>query len=66
LKYTLKNLKERMQKVCGEWPDSELDPDFKEWFQGFEKELRGLLKQPIGHFPMDYHRQLIREILGEG
>jgi len=52
------------------WHEAYGEQQGLKWILGLlderDKELRDLLKQPIGHFPMDYHRQLIREILGEG
>ena len=43
MSFNLKELKEIMQKSMAEWPNSELDPNFKKWFEGFEEKQRQII-----------------------
>jgi len=68
MKFNLKMLKD-MMKQREESPDWSVDPDFKNWLEGFEAELREKLntyKTDYGSFylHMSGYKE-IKEILGE-
>ena len=71
MKYNLKALKQRICNAQEEYPDGYIDPEFKEWLVGFEKELRRKLQLmeylKLQNTVMDSQGfiNFVKEILGE-
>lgn len=66
MKYNLKNLKELVKEILqGEDDFYGVDPRFREWLDGFEKELRELLENLEYLYSIGTREDLIKEILGE-
>ena len=59
------NLKNRPKPDKNDIPTVEDFNDYEEWFEGFEKELRETLEDPLAEHGLHKQtKQLIQEILG--